>query len=881
MMKKARFVLCALLAAPAVGAAPAIEVPPASVYTEPGKVAIFAVQATASSGGLTCQWLHNGVPLADNEYVAGSAYRRLVISPVRPGDAGDYTVVVSDDGGSVTSSVASLVLNLPLPSLTSEPADVTTAEGGTVQFAVVAEDAAGYQWYRGKRALSDDGRITGATTATLHVARATQADNGTYRVLVTNARGGVSSRDARLVVTKSTPLGEALESTAEQLGNPGGWFVQSAYSSDGVDAARSAAIGNNGSTEMNLVLCGPGELSFQWWVDSENPDHLRAYLDETKFGDIAGTENSWTSLSRFVPQYEHLMRWVYSKDGSVAIGLDAGFVDQFSFVPYGLCSVETATDACPGPLAFGGDGRWYGQDHTTGDGVDAARAPMIGNHGNAWFETTITGPARITFRAKSSCEMADHLRFRVDGALLFEKGGVSDWEEVVRRIEWGRHTLRWSYEKDASVAANEDTVWVDQISCDSVKMSSLAEAADDSRMQWVTSESNPWFGQDRFTADGTDALQTGATPNSGDSWIKATANGPGTLSFKWKSNCEGADHLRFYVNGTEKAEKHGDSDWSDYSITIEKTGTVEFMWEYTKDASVARGEDAGWVDQVVFAGAGVPVTLTVAPSPHGNPVPAPGTHTYASGANVTCSVDAVVDAGPTQYRCVGWTGAGSIPASGTGPEVTATLTGDSAISWNWATWHRLDISVSGQGTVSPAAGFHPEGSSQQLAATPAPGWLFIGWTGDITGTQPNPTIVMDGPKSVSAVFSDDADGDGLTNAEEAAAGTDPWLTDTDGDGFDDKVEVDHNSNPTVSDAWRVDYIRQHGHQFDLYPADSVADVGVGQMRLRIIEGHAILNLQLLESNDLKNWTPLGAPLQWEWPALDDKQFLRVTILPEE
>jgi YD repeat-containing protein len=41
----------------------------------------------------------------------------------------------------------------------------------------------------------------------------------------------------------------------------------------------------------------------------------------------------------------------------------------------------------------------------------------------------------------------------------------------------------------------------------------------------------------------------------------------------------------------------------------------------------------------------------------------------------------------------------------------------------------------------------------------------------------------------------DSDGDGLTNAQEIALGTDPFRADTDGDGFNDGVEASEGSNP--------------------------------------------------------------------------------------
>jgi hypothetical protein len=79
-------------------------------------------------------------------------------------------------------------------------------------------------------------------------------------------------------------------------------------------------------------------------------------------------------------------------------------------------------------------------------------------------------------------------------------------------------------------------------------------------------------------------------------------------------------------------------------------------------------------------------TLTVA-SAHGTPVPNIGTNLYAWRAAVTASVDqAVVDQG-IKWQCSGWSGAGSVPVSGTTNKTAAiTLTNPvSSITWNWQT----------------------------------------------------------------------------------------------------------------------------------------------------------------------------------------------------
>ena len=78
--------------------------------------------------------------------------------------------------------------------------------------------------------------------------------------------------------------------------------------------------------------------------------------------------------------------------------------------------------------------------------------------------------------------------------------------------------------------------------------------------------------------------------------------------------------------------------------------------------------------------------LTVT-SERANPTPAVGTNIYAWRASVTCSVARTSLVSGVNWRCTGWTGTGSIPASGTtnttGPLVLTNT--ESSITWTWDT----------------------------------------------------------------------------------------------------------------------------------------------------------------------------------------------------
>ncbi|NLX24966.1 MAG: hypothetical protein GXY61_03255 [Lentisphaerae bacterium] len=279
-----------------------------------------------------------------------------------------------------------------------------------------------------------------------------------------------------------------------------------------------------------------------------------------------------------------------------------------------------------------------------------------------------------------------------------------------------------------------------------------------------------------------------------------------------------------------------------------------------------------YFDDFMYTPPVAPVTLSIL-SDHGNPVPAVGEHPYYAGNVVTCSVDSVTQS-LTNYSAGGWTASGHTPSSGSGNQATLNLTDNTVLTWLWQTNYWLEAVTSGQGQVVGGDVWAAKDSQIGLTAVPETGWLFMGWSGDATGTN-NVTLLMDEPKSVTAVFSDDADGDGLTNTDETEYGSDPWETDTDEDGFDDKLEVDHDWNPIISDQWAVDYIRENAADFDLSTSNSVIDIAVGQMLLETTNGMATLYLQLEQSDDLESWTNAGEAVIWEIPNDSPTQFFRV------
>src|SRR6185436_2796309 len=121
-------------------APPGISAQPHDQVAIAGTMVQFDVTASGTAP-LHYQWRFNGGDLP------GQNNPQLTLNNVQPGQAGNYTVVITNVAGSVTSAVAVLSVLVP-PSITGDPADATVLDGDPVTFTVSATGTAplAYQW---------------------------------------------------------------------------------------------------------------------------------------------------------------------------------------------------------------------------------------------------------------------------------------------------------------------------------------------------------------------------------------------------------------------------------------------------------------------------------------------------------------------------------------------------------------------------------------------------------------------------------------------------------------------------------------------------------------------------------------------------------------
>jgi alpha-tubulin suppressor-like RCC1 family protein len=164
---------------------------PQSVEAGVGENVNFQVTARGTAP-LRYQWRRNGVD------IFGAQSATLIIANVQETNAGNYTVVITNNFSAVTSQVAVLIVQSP-PTIIQQPQSRTVPAGSSATFSVVAENAIGYQW------LKNGAPIPNATNTFYAIPSAQPSDAAGYSVIVTNSFSSVTSDTATLTVTTPPP----------------------------------------------------------------------------------------------------------------------------------------------------------------------------------------------------------------------------------------------------------------------------------------------------------------------------------------------------------------------------------------------------------------------------------------------------------------------------------------------------------------------------------------------------------------------------------------------------------------------------------------------------------------------------------------------------
>lgn len=158
----------------------------------PGQTATFFADVSGSEP-LQFQWSHNGTQ------ILGATNATLQISSASPGDEGAYTVVVSNDYGSISNTPCYLATTLPR--ILAEPSNMRARTNWFISLdvSVLSPLPVTYRWFKDGVAIANE------TGASLGFRPVVASDAGDYFVEVSNQNGSVRSDPVHLTILPDQP----------------------------------------------------------------------------------------------------------------------------------------------------------------------------------------------------------------------------------------------------------------------------------------------------------------------------------------------------------------------------------------------------------------------------------------------------------------------------------------------------------------------------------------------------------------------------------------------------------------------------------------------------------------------------------------------------
>ena len=525
------------------------------------------------------------------------------------------------------------------------------------------------------------------------------------------------------------PNGQIPPGWATTPGSTTGWAVASDSTNGGAFSLKSGPLPDDPNAPADqrktasIEVGGSfsaGNINFAYQVSSEAQfDFFEFFIDGQQVLTNSGIVG-WTNASFSVAAGNHVFRWVYDKDASVAGGSDAAWIDTV-VLPAGTILQQLSVTrigngtgtvlSSPAGITCGGICSGY---FTTNSTVTLTASPGAGSQFAGWSGGVCTGTSPTCVVTLSAA------RNVIANFVLADDNFPAN----------GQIPAGWTNSADSNV---------------------------------------PWKVATDTTYRGAFSLKSGTILDGQTSAIQVTSTvSAGTVDFAYRvSSEEQYDIFAFYVDDVLQFASSGEIGWTEKSIPV-AGGTHVFKFAYFKDAQGQfAGSDAAWIDSVVFP-TGVSTRLltvtgagtgagTVSSSPSGISCGATCSAFFAT--NSTVSLTATPAAGSA---FVGWAGA----CSGATTPCSVVMSAAKDVTATFNVIGQTSVAVAKAGTGSGTVTSNPAGvscgatcsatfaanSTVTLTATADAGSSFSGWTGDCTVTTPTCTLTMNAAKNVTATF---------------------------------------------------------------------------------------------------------------------------------
>ncbi|MDB6068980.1 MAG: N-acetylmuramoyl-L-alanine amidase, family 2 domain protein [Verrucomicrobiales bacterium] len=209
-----------------------------------------------------------------------------------------------------------------------------------------------------------------------------------------------------------------------------------AESHDGVDAVKlsPSVVGFIPDQNLSIAIEGPG--TFSYWTKSSTSATLD--LDQLA-ANSAGLKTVWNNNIRFIPPGPRILTFNTTRDQSAPSVPPTVLLDEMTLVPLATLTLPNALNL-PGPWTTDPDFPWTGLPASPDFTSPAAHAPAATVENPSWLETTLEGPAVVSFSVRGSS-----LTWTVGQAIPVQNpNGAGAPAPAAAYIPPGRNTIRWT-----------------------------------------------------------------------------------------------------------------------------------------------------------------------------------------------------------------------------------------------------------------------------------------------------------------------------------------------------------------------------------------------------------------------------------------------------
>ncbi len=253
------------------------------------------------------------------------------------------------------------------------------------------------------------------------------------------------------------------------MGGTAAWTIDTTMPHGGARSLRSGAIGHDRQTRVGFSLTLANAATFSFWVRTSTEsccDEGELWIDGTMRVQRAGT-TAWTLYAVELAPGAHALEFRYSKDGSIASGSDAVWIDDIVIGPPSDPNTDFEGTALPSGYGTSGSPVWSSVTIMPHAGARCAQSGAIGSSSTTTLTRNVSLAAdqTLSFWYRTSSEASyDWLEVWIDGTRRDRWSGTTPWTMASYVLTAGAHSVEWRYTKDGLTTAGSDAVWIDDVS---------------------------------------------------------------------------------------------------------------------------------------------------------------------------------------------------------------------------------------------------------------------------------------------------------------------------------------------------------------------------------------------------------------------------------